>query len=327
MRGKWLLAAGCAVIAGVGAGALSHRRKPAPPPPATAAAVLNLNELTIPGAIRAQHVAGVGATIEGNIEAFLADVGDEVYEGQVLARIGSAGLETEREQAQAGVDRAQQQVSAAEAGVASARMEASRAEADLTRARNQMEQAQKVYERQTTLHKAGATPKLKFEAAERDYRAAVEEFDVMDKAARAGHEAIQSANEMLAAAKKRLDESTDALETAQGAFEAAEVRAPVAGVIVGRKGETGKSARDFGEQLFEIATDLFALEAVAEPRPDDLKQLHPGQQAMVVVLDLQSAGMPGVVRAIKDNQAIVEFTAAMPGLKPGMRADIRVKLD
>src|ERR1051325_8986384 len=92
MRGKWLLAAGFAIVAGIGAGALSPRLRKAPPPPARASAtLLNLNELSIPGTIRAQHVANVGATIEGNIEAFLADVGDEVFEGQVLARIGSAG--------------------------------------------------------------------------------------------------------------------------------------------------------------------------------------------------------------------------------------------
>src|SRR5437763_3129613 len=159
MRGKWLLIAGLAVIAGVGGGALSHRLHKAPPPVqgrAPAAAVLNTNEITIIGTIRAQHVTGVGAAIEGNIEAFLADVGDEVFEGQVLARVGSAGLETSREQASAAVEFAQQQAAAAETAINNARMEASRADADLQRVRLQVDRAQKLVERQTTLHKAGA---------------------------------------------------------------------------------------------------------------------------------------------------------------------------
>ena len=108
VRGKWLLLAGFAVIGGVGIGALSHRMRKAPPPaPAGAATIANANsnEITVTATIRAQHITNVGATIEGNIEAFVADVGDAVFEGQVLARIGSAGLETSHEQASAAVER------------------------------------------------------------------------------------------------------------------------------------------------------------------------------------------------------------------------------
>ncbi len=329
MRGKWLLISAFAVVAGVGGGALSHRfRKTPPPTPAGAsAAILNTNEITISGTIRAQHITGVGAAIEGNLEAFLADVGDEVFEGQVLARVGSSGLETTREQASAAVEFAQQQVSAAESAVNSARMESSRADADLQRARSQVDRTQKTFERQNTLHKAGATPKLRYDAAVEEYDAAVKEFDVMDKAVRAARDQVQGATERLAAAKRALTQKGEELEEAQGAFASAEVRAPVAGVIVGRKGEIGKSARDAGDQLFQIATDLFTLEVVADPKAEDLKRIHPGQQALVLVLDMQSAGMPGVVKDIKEPDVIVEFNSNMPGIKPGMRADVRVKLE
>jgi len=219
VRGKWLLLAGFAVIGGVGIGALSHRMRKAPPPAPTGAATIagvNSNEITVPATIRAQHVTPVGSAIEGNIEAFLADVGDEVFEGQVLARIGSAGLETTREQASAAVEMAQQQMSTAEAAVNSAKMEQSRAEADLQRARAQVDRAQKVFERQSTLHKAGATPKLKYEAASQEFEAAVKEYEIMDKAARAARDGVQQANEKLAAAKKALAEKSEDLEAAQG---------------------------------------------------------------------------------------------------------------
>jgi multidrug resistance efflux pump len=329
MRGKWLLIAGATVIAGIGAGVVSHRlRKPAAPvqagPPA---AVLNTNDVTISGTIRPTHVTGVGSTIEGNIEAFLADVGEEVFEGQVLARIGSGTLETNREQASASVDLAQQQVTSAEAALVAAKMEASRADADLERSRLQVDRVQRAYERQSTLHKAGATPKLKYEAALADYEAAVKEFEIMDKASRAARDGVQTATQNVTAAKSNLSEKSGQLDEAQGAFEAAEVRAPVAGVIVGRQGEQGKPSRDYGENLFRIATDLFSLEVVAEPKPNVLKRIHPGQQALVLVLDLQGAGMEGRVKEIKDNQAIVEFASSLPAIRPGMRADVRLKLD
>ena len=90
--------------------------------------------------------------MEGNIEAFLADSGDDVYQGQVLARIGSTGLETDRDAATAAVERAQDEVSKYEAAVNSSRLEASRADAEGQRARLQIERAQQVYDRQSTLH-------------------------------------------------------------------------------------------------------------------------------------------------------------------------------
>lgn len=329
MRGKWLLIVGVLLIVGIGAGVISHRaRKVAPAAaPAPSVAIVQKSELSMPGTVRAQHVASVGAQIDGNIEAFAADVGDEVFEGQVLARIGSAGLETQREQAAAAVETAQQAVGTAESGVASARMEASRADADLARAKAQLERAQKTFDRQKTLNDHGATPKLKYQAAADEFEAAMKEFDIMDKAARGSHDSVQAANDQLAKAKQFLTERGTQLETAQGAFAAAELRSPVAGTIVGRKGELGKPARDFGEDLFEIATDLFALEVVADPKPDDLRRIQPGQEALVLLLDLGSAGMPGRVREVKDSQAIVEFNSSVPAVKPGMRADVRIRLD
>ena len=113
----------------------------------------------------------MGATVEGNIEAFLADVGDEVFQGQVLARIGAAGLESDREAAADAVEYAQDQVGKAEAGVNSARLEASRADADEPALAHAAGSGRQVYDRQKTLHTAGATPQV-FEKAQRDYEAA-----------------------------------------------------------------------------------------------------------------------------------------------------------
>src|SRR5215831_16845545 len=148
MRGKWLLIAGVTLIAGIGAGVVSHRLNRTPPPAQarTPAVVIDSNEITVGGTIRAVHVTGVGAAIEGNIEAFLANVGDEVFEGQALARIGAGGLETTREQATAALELAQQEVSTAETALATAKLEASRADADMERSRAQTDRAQKVFE-------------------------------------------------------------------------------------------------------------------------------------------------------------------------------------
>ena len=109
--------------------------------------------------------------------------------------------------------------------------------------------------------------------------------------------------------------------------QAADVLSPVDGTVVGRKAEIGKPAIEAGGEFFQIATDLYALEVTVEPKPEDLKRIQPGQQAMVLILDLQSQGLPGVVREIKGTQVVVEFESNLPAIKPGMLADVRFKLE
>ena len=66
--------------------------------------LLPANQVTLSGTIRPQHVVGVGAQVDGVVDAFLVDVGQDVYQGQVLVRIGSQGLDSSREAAASAVD-------------------------------------------------------------------------------------------------------------------------------------------------------------------------------------------------------------------------------
>jgi len=330
MRGKWLALGVAAVLAGVGGGALSlrYRRPAAPQPvPTSGAAVVANHEITLQGKIRPQHTTSVSAPVNGLVETLLADVGQEVYAGQVLARVGAQGLESAREVAAANLDRAQEQVGKAEAAVASASLEQSRADADFERAQMALDRTEKAYSRQRTLVTQGATPRLVFEKAEAEYQSALKEHEVMDAAVRAAREQQQSALADVAAKKKIVQDRAQQLEDAQTNLQAAEVHSPVDGTVVGRKAEAGKPAMEAGDEFFRIATDLYALEVAVEPRPEDLKRIHPGQPALVLVLDLESQGMPGAVKEIKANQVVVEFNSNTPAIKPGMPADVRLKVD
>jgi HlyD family secretion protein len=330
MRGKWVLLSVAAVLASVAVGALSlwHRR-PAPVLPVRAAgpAVLLVNQVTLSGAIRPQHVVGVGAQVDGVIDAFLVDVGQEVYQGQVLARIGSQGLDSSREVAASAVDHAQEQVNRADTAVAGARLEQSRADAEAQRARFAMERAETAFSRQQLLVSQGATPRMVYEKAQREYDSARTESAVMDKAARATADSVQSALQEVASAQKILAGENQRLQESQAALEAADVRSPVDGLLVGRNGEVGKSAQEFGDNLFQIATDTYALEVAVEPQPAVLKRLRPGQPALVLVPDLQTPGITGDIKEIKGAQVVVEFNSTIPAIRPGMVADVRLKLD
>ena len=331
MRGKWIpVSVGVVVFAlAVGVVVWRGRRHPVPPPRAavTAAAIaVAQNEVTLQGKIRPQHITSVGPAVSGFIEAFLVEPGQDVYQGQVLARIGAQGLESAREVAQTALERAQEQVSQAEAGVNASRLELSRAEADALRSRMAMERAERATTRQQTLFREGATPRLVYEKALQEYQAALKDYDTVDATVRTGRERVQSGVDEVAGAKKIVAAKMQLLEEAQDNLAAAEVHSPVDGYVVSRKGEVGGSA-GISDELFQIATDLYAMEVAVEPKAEVLKRIVPGQAALVLVLDLQNAAMPGVVREIKDSQAIVEFDSMLPAIKPGMLADVRFKLE
>src|SRR5262249_58846732 len=114
------------------------------------------------------------------------------------------------------------------------------------------------------------------------------------------------------------------MEDASGALAATEVHSPVDGILVGRKGEVGKSAQEQGNDLFQIATDTLALEVVLEPEPPVLSRVKAGQPALVLIPDFQSEGIPAKVREVKDTYVMVEFTSPNPAIKPGLAAEVRI---
>lgn len=327
MKGKWVLFSVAAIVIGVAAGAFSlrHRKPPQPSPSTIPAAAVLPSQITLTGKIRAAQVVGVSAPVPGNIDAFLADVGDEVYAGQQLARIGSAGLTSERDAAAAAVEQAQARLDAAEKAVTAAQLDAARANAEAGRARTERDRTQAAYERQKVLNAAGATPRLTYEKAARDAENAGQQFLAQDKAARAAADRVDGAIRERDDAKKILADKTGQLNASTDALGAAVITAPVDGLIVGRKGEAGQPAQEFGNQLFEIAANLFDLEVAVAPPPDVLKKVFPGEPVLVVIPDIPNSGSPGTVKAIQGTQAIIAFTNSIPAIRPGMQASVRLQ--
>src|SRR5260370_16175844 len=84
-------------------------------------------EVHLSGKIRAQSVVSVAPPVEGTVGALFVDVGQEVFEGQLLARITNEGLETGQQMAQKILDNAQSRVNTLESEIVTARLEPSRA--------------------------------------------------------------------------------------------------------------------------------------------------------------------------------------------------------
>src|SRR4051794_4919863 len=140
MRAIWVILLAVVISAGVlGAVFWVGRHRAAPPPAKPGAALAKALEHMPSGVIRPQHFVSFGSTLSGNIEAFTVEVGEDVFQGQVLARIGAGDLEAERQNAAQAVEKAQTEVSKSEALVNAAQMEMSRADADAARARSELD--------------------------------------------------------------------------------------------------------------------------------------------------------------------------------------------
>jgi multidrug resistance efflux pump len=330
MRGKWLLISGAVILAAVALGALSLLRRDAPRTETAVASVRPeppATEISLPGTIRAQHVISVGVSVTGVIESFSVDVGQDVAEGQILARVASGGLETTREAAARAMEIAQTKVEQLDGRAIQARLEASRSRAEANRSRDEYERAKKAYQRQQVLQSAGATPRLVYERAQHDLETAQTEFEALDEVARQAGDRVTTLAQELQAARKSVDEKRQETDEATSSLAAAEVRSPATGIVVGRRGEAGQEiGPEEARELLQVAVDPSLLQVVVDPEPPVLARIHPGQPALVIIADVPG-GLTGTVKEIKGNQAIVEFISPNPAVKPGMTAQAKIKLE
>ena len=331
VRSKWLAVAALAVFAALAVAAIAlirsqGGRRSAPPAPAARNAAAPA-EVTLPVQIRAQHTVTVSTPVSGNVQQFLADVGQEVYEGEPLAKISNLGTEGTRENAGAALENAQARVSKLEAAILAERLEASRARADAQRARGEMERLDKAWQRQKVLLGEGATPRLTYEKSEKEAVSARSEYESRDTLARHVDERIDGMVADLENAKKLLADKSRELDDVQEQLKAGEIVSPVNGIVLARRGEPGQPVGDDGNmELFQIAVNTALLEAVLDAEPSALARLSPGQPAMLFFADIPGEGVPGSVAEIKGNQARITFVSPSPLIKPGMTAQVRITL-
>jgi HlyD family secretion protein len=203
------------------------------------------------GLVAAVEQVQVQPLIEGQpIETLLADVGDMVTEGQVLAVLSDDSLSLQMSQ-----------FVAQRASVAAA---IAQAEASLIEATASADEAQRVADRNDQLVEQGTIAQAQADQAD----AAAEAARARVRAAEQGVVAAQAQSELIEAQIASLE-----LQLAR-----TEVRAPVAGIIVARNAQVGgiASAAGGGGAMFSLVRDG-ALEMQAEVSEQDLLRLAPGQ--------------------------------------------------
>lgn len=329
MRKSWLPAAAAVLLVAIVAGAilLHHARSqsPAKPMAATKPVAPMPAEISLPGKVQATKVVPIPAPVDGIIERFMVDVGEDVFEGEVLAHIRSVKLDTAQETAKQDLDHARSRVNDLGSALVSARLQASKSHAEAVRTKGDLERAEKTYIRQQMLMREGATPRLTFESAEKDYTTLKADAASLEELSNQDEDRVSTLRKELQAAQATLEQKTSDLEEAAAELAAGDVHSPGDGVVIARRGQAGEAVNRAMPELFQIAVDLSALEIAVSPDAETLSRVHSGQTAVIEIAEAPG-GIPGTVREVKQGQVLVSFTSPTPLVRPGLTAQVKIKL-
>ena len=292
----------------------------AAPPPNT------VGQVIIEGRTQAREVVTVAPPISGRLEVLHVAVGDDVYEGQLLAEVKSETLEVAEQGATLELERAQTRVNNLESSIATARLEASRASADAQRARSEFDRATRNYSRQKLLIAEGATPRQAFEKAEKEYKTLEAETANLSQSAASAEERVTALNRDLDAARKVLDNSVRDLETAKVRLAAGQILSPATGVLAGIRGAAGDEIHPEIRDLFQIATDTSVLDITFDVSPAQAAKLKPEMPVAITTADTADQALPGRITKIEGTKVTAEFANPSPLVKPGQTAQVRLEL-
>jgi RND family efflux transporter MFP subunit len=210
--------------------------------------------VVLTGTLVARNEVMVAPEVEGlRIVEILAEEGDRVARGQVLARLTRDTVEAQLAQSQASVARA-------DAAIAQARSQIVEAQATRTQAESQLSRARQ-------LRSGGNTSAQALEDREAEARVAAARLAAAEQALR-----LAQADKTLAEAQLR----ETSLRLAR-----TEIKAPVDGVVSRRTARVGALASMGGDPLFRLIQDG-AIELRADVPETALARLREGQRAEVV---------------------------------------------
>jgi RND family efflux transporter MFP subunit len=259
------------------------------------------SQLVLPGNIQAITEAPILSRASGYVKKRLADIGDRVKEGQVLAEVDAAEMDNQVRQVQATLE--QTRASQEQAG------------ANLVQARTNEKLYKTTSERYGNLLQKGAVSRQEFDNFTAQYQAQQAAVQAMEKGVNVARSNIAVAEANLA----RLTEMQSYLK----------VKAPFAGVITVRNVDTGALVNEGSTLLYRIAqTDRLRI-YVNVPQ-SDASGIQVGQAAKVTVSDMASKEFLGKVTRTANsldpsNRTLlveVQVPNATNTLMPGMYAQV-----
>ena len=277
------------------------------------------------------------------ITSILADEGDLVKQGQVLAKLDDTVLQAELAQAQASVVQAEARLAELKAGtrpeeLARAQESVTFAEAELSQSQSDLDLAQKKLERNRTLAVEGAIAKNRLDELvneEKLKRSAVIKSQARVRETQQQLLELQKGTreEVITQAQASLNEARAKVQLVQARLKDTRILAPVSGKIAARNAKVGDVVSSSNaENLFTIIENR-RLELQVRIPETQLSQVAVGQFVKITADADPDLILTGKVREIvptidrESRQATVNVDLATDdNLKPGMflKADIIV---
>jgi HlyD family secretion protein len=269
------------------------------------------------GKIEPLSKVDIKSKANGIIKALLADVGDSVKEGDVLAELDKEDLQAQVREAKALLEGEEANLNAATAAAARARIEA--ANPDLDFARRDAERAQQLFREKIASQQA-------LDDASRAYEVARNRQQLLDANIKTADAQVGQAHARVAAGKASLDRAEENLSYAT-------IRAPISGVVLTRPTEVGdavSSILNLGSAATLIMTlgDLSSVYIKGEVDEADIGKAACGQHVRTKVESFPSESFEGVVKRIdpmgKDQNNVTTFEVRVTISNP--QGKLRVKM-
>ncbi len=260
------------VLAGfLGSASFALADAPAPPTISvlTAAKKPIAEDLNVTGSFAAGEAVLVSPEIEGlSVLEFLAEEGDTVKKGQVLARLNSATIDIQIQQTKASLARNDLSVDQAKNQIEQAQINRDKADADLDR-----------------------TKKLRTSGV-----ATQQTFDQIQSIAELAHAQFNAANLSLEGAKTDRLGIDATMANLQLNKSRTEIKAPVDGYISARNVQIGAIASGSKSPMYEIVANG-VVKLLAEIPESDLPRIKVGQLAQVTINGFDKA-IEGTVKLV-----------------------------
>ena len=288
------------VLVVVGAGAYAYRVRNATPEPTVQTQPLSRGDVVdtvgATGTLEAVETVEVGTQVSGVVEALYADFNSIVKKGQVIAKLDPQLIQTQIEQQQANVVRA---------------------EADLERLKVALADAKHKYERAQQMAEKNLIPRSELETAEVNVKSS--EAQIRSSEAALTQARAQLNNQRVNLGYTTITAPIDGIVISrnvdQGQTVAASMNAPT---------------------LYIIAADLTKMQVLASIDEADVGRMRPGQVVTFRVDAYPTETFTGAVEQVRLQPAVVQNVVtystviSVPNrelkLKPGMTANVTIEI-
>jgi HlyD family secretion protein len=269
------------------------------------------------GHVEALSKVQLKSKANGIIQTLLADVGDKVVEGQILAELDKANPQAQLREARATLDAEEANLLMAAAAESKAKIEAVNPELDY---------ALRDYERAKKLFAQGIASEQALDDTKKAHDIAVNRRQLLEAVA-------HSATAQVAQAKARAAAARAALDRAEENLREATIRSPIGGIVLMRDTEVGDAVSSILNQgsaatLIMTLGDMSSVYVKGEIDEADVGKIHTNMPVKIKVESFAGEPFKGTVTRIapmgreRDNVRTFEVRASIANLDGKLRVNM-----